>query len=158
MEYRDGVENWWMDREFIEQVPRPQCSDYPNKVTQGAISDHDFFQSRSIRIPVQVGRKGTRLVEYAHLEAEAVMKPFLECECEMTTESAIQSEEQICVHGKIVNLSRGVGGDRSFFVHAVNSRGSYRVIAHICFGEESDTETTTPVQTEVRPEQSKKNA
>lgn len=95
------------------------------------ISDHEFFRARNIRIPLRLGRKGIRLNKYEHLNVEPTWRTMLECDCQILGRDV--AENDICAYGRIINVSRGVGGDRSFFVHATNSSGSYKVVAHICF-------------------------
>jgi hypothetical protein len=114
-------------------LPNPLCSTFPNGETKNAkeISEDWFFVKRNIRVPIKPGRKGVRLNKYEHLKQEPAWKPFLECDCEIVGENV--DEDRACMEGKILNLSRGVGGDKSFFVHVPNTTGSYKVIAHICF-------------------------
>ena len=98
------------------------------------ISDNIFFRARKIHIPVKVGRKGIRKNKYEHLKKEPVWKPFLECDCKILDQATEGGDAlNICLYGKIVNLSRGVGGNRSFFVHVPKDEESFKVIAHICF-------------------------
>ena len=106
------------------------CAVVPNAGVPIAakISDDEFFQDRKINIPIRLGRKGTRLNKYRYLSKEPVWRTMLECDCEILGDG-----DNVCVNGKNVNLSRGVGGDTSFFIHALDPSGSYKVVAHICF-------------------------
>ena len=75
-----------------------------------------------------------REVEFRHIRANQKLKWFVECDCDMNVKNPGSELQDICVNGKVVNLSRGVGGDSSFFVYRYNqSSQAYNVIAHICF-------------------------
>lgn len=138
-------DNWWKTPGLFfgkggKDVSRPMCSKYPHlplRVNK-KISDHAFFQSRKIDIPLRYGIMGGRWIQFEYLESPPIWNTILECNCQKLDEdtsstSPAASEENICLDGRIVNLSRGVGGDRSFFVYAMNSsNGNFHVVAHIC--------------------------
>lgn len=128
--------NWWMriGSSNFEILANPMCSTHPNEETTDTaaeISTNHFFRSRNIRIPIQPGMRGARINRFMHLTKAPIWRLFLECACEITDNAT--NVNAICVNGTAVNLSRGVGGDRSFFVHEPDSFGYYKVIAHICF-------------------------
>lgn len=137
-------ENWWEDDSF-SGIPHPTCSIHPNAKIPiyDSISEHEFFQAKSIEIPIKRGKRGTRSNKYEYLNKEPLWRMMLECECSRIrtlVSNDVDATDDICIDGKIVNLSRGVGGDGSFFVHGTNSSGSYKVIAHLCFEIENYTE------------------
>ena len=112
-----------------------ECFVFPdlNVPIPAQLSEHTFFREKNINILQKSGKKGSRLNQYEHLNREPVWKPMLECECEILQGNNVNENENVCVNGKIVNLSRGVGGDRSFFVHALTSSGSFKVVAHLYY-------------------------
>ena len=127
-------ENWWKETVHLLGemfMSNPTCSARPNagKSINMKISDQEFFQTRNISIPVKQRRKGIRVNEYEHLITEPIWRIMLECDCERPNDI---NGNDICTNQKTVNLSKGVGGDQSFFIHSLNPSGSYKVVAHIC--------------------------
>lgn len=114
------------------------CAAKPNQIglmmiDETQISSHEYFQLRSIEIPLEDGKTGDRQVEFRHRRVDSTWRKFVECNCEIL-HSDYQKARDICVDGKVVNLSRGVGGDKSFFVYRYDKAStSYNVVAHICF-------------------------
>lgn len=104
------------------------CSVPPNSERITAkISDQEFFRARNIDIPMLAGVKEKLLNRYDYLKSPPVWRTVLKCNCEVI------GKHDVCGHDKTVYLSRGVGGDESFFVHVVNSSKLLTVIAHVCF-------------------------
>lgn len=128
---------WYYFRYFI--AVDPLCSTNPNQVPfvidPVQISTHQFFQSRSIDIPIKTGTYGYRKVVFRHIHvvnSNPLWRRLLECECEI--EDSSKEIRNICVEGKTVHFSRGVGGDKSFFIYNYDTTtGTFNVIAHICF-------------------------
>ena len=132
---RPTKENWWrsLSTPTGMLLGNPFCAAHPNPMftTFTKISSHEFFRLRNINIPVKRGKSGIRLVS-VNATGYQMEKIILECECQIQATGA--NEEGICIDGKLVILSRGVGGDKSFFVYTLNSStGFYNVRAHICF-------------------------
>lgn len=73
-------------------------------------------------------------ITFEHLKTKSrVWRHILECDCSVLSDEV--TNRNICDYGGTVHLSRGVGGDRSFFVYVYNSLTDLKVIAHICFNQ-----------------------
>ena len=131
------MNNWHYFRYFL--AVDPLCATNPNQVPISfdpvQISTHEFFQSRSIDIPMKTGVHGYRKVVFRHVSVAnqaPIWKRLFQCECEI--EDPNKEVRNICVEGRVVNFSRGVGGDMSFFVYSFDyTSGTFNVVAHICF-------------------------
>jgi hypothetical protein len=100
------------------------CAAFPNaerayskgsKLATTPISDHKFFRSRDIEIPVKPGTVRVETNEFLYVSREPAQRPFLECDCSILGDQV--GNENICVEGSTIYLSKGMCADMSFFVH-----------------------------------------
>lgn len=130
---------WWKRyNAFGKNVPNPMCSAYPNallrkrtSIARMPISRNQFFQSLGIDIPVRPGHMSIHPIEFRYFKRNPVWKLFLECDCNITENNQLENGN-VCFDG-IIHLSRGVCGDKSFFVYMPSSSLNFNVVAHISY-------------------------
>lgn len=125
-----------MNFPFAKRTKRPLCSPYPNLLrgTNVTINEHEFFQERNIVIPQMSGNTVKAKSRYQFRAKSPVWREFLQCDCYPLDVN--YPLDGLCKNGKIT-LSRGVGGDTSFFIHEEHGNGEYDVVAHIYFPREN---------------------
>ena len=132
-----AIPNWWRPKNpllhFIKQVSTPGCAITPNsKSLMRKISDYKYFKSRNITIPLGYGQKLKQVNEFQHVTRKPARRIMLICQCQIPDNADKDDITTSICANNTVTLSRGVGGDKSFFVHAPTPSGTYTVVAHIC--------------------------